>query len=219
EPTVEDVIREDYVSSREDAKQGEDVDVINVDGFNSDPGNDDETSNYKRRRLAVLSKELEASQGTGPTGPIVELKLGLVDQVVQVIGLKKEEYRFNPKILVKAVQDQLQRHVISELQKLRNICLSFYDFFERVGQPEVSFVVPPTNKLFKAPHHPSFLQLLVSSLDHDTSSILFACTPSSLWQVAPKSNMSTIIRLIRIKQSSIPDHVVSATTIHNPIVR
>ncbi|GJT44201.1 putative transposase, mutator type, MULE transposase domain protein [Tanacetum coccineum] len=39
--------------------EGEDVNVINADGFNSDPGNDDETSNYKRRRLAELSREIK----------------------------------------------------------------------------------------------------------------------------------------------------------------
>nr|GEX36255.1 hypothetical protein [Tanacetum cinerariifolium] len=49
-------------------------------------------------------------------------------------------------------------------------------------QSEVSSVASPTNKLFEAPHHPSFLQLLVNRLDHDFSSFLFQCTPSSLWQ-------------------------------------
>ncbi|GKD69990.1 hypothetical protein Tco_1324080, partial [Tanacetum coccineum] len=38
---------------------GEDVDFINPDGFNSDPSNDNETSNYRRRRLAKLSREME----------------------------------------------------------------------------------------------------------------------------------------------------------------
>ncbi|GKB91106.1 shikimate O-hydroxycinnamoyltransferase [Tanacetum coccineum] len=33
----------------DDVLKGEDVDVINVDGFDNDPGNDDETSNYRRR--------------------------------------------------------------------------------------------------------------------------------------------------------------------------
>ncbi|GKB31325.1 hypothetical protein Tco_0870726 [Tanacetum coccineum] len=50
-------------------------------------------------------------------------------------------------------------------------------------KPEVSFVVPSTNKPFEAPHHPSFFQLLVNRLDHDISSFLFQCTPSSLWQL------------------------------------
>ncbi|GKD59444.1 hypothetical protein Tco_1296953 [Tanacetum coccineum] len=86
EPIVEKVIVKDYVSSKEDAKQeneiveldidvhlfcismdvpfdnicvtnlvpydvleGEDVDVINLDGFDSDLGNDNETSNYRRK--------------------------------------------------------------------------------------------------------------------------------------------------------------------------
>ncbi|GJY34447.1 hypothetical protein Tco_0418916 [Tanacetum coccineum] len=49
-----------------DVHSFEDVDVINLDGFNSDPGNDNETSNYRRRMLAELSKEME---GTGPTRP------------------------------------------------------------------------------------------------------------------------------------------------------
>ncbi|GJY27663.1 putative transposase, mutator type, MULE transposase domain protein [Tanacetum coccineum] len=39
--------------------EGEDMDVINADSFDSDPGNDDETSNYKRRMLAELSREME----------------------------------------------------------------------------------------------------------------------------------------------------------------
>ncbi|GJZ77566.1 hypothetical protein Tco_0642238 [Tanacetum coccineum] len=50
--------------------------------------------------------------------------------------------------------------------------------------PEVSSVVPSTNKLFETPHQPSFFQLLVNCLDHDISSFLLQCTPSSLWQVS-----------------------------------
>ncbi|GJS42369.1 hypothetical protein Tco_0567412 [Tanacetum coccineum] len=42
-----------------DVLEGEDVDVINADGFDSDLSNDDETSNYRRRRLAELSREME----------------------------------------------------------------------------------------------------------------------------------------------------------------
>nr|GEU83721.1 hypothetical protein [Tanacetum cinerariifolium] len=37
----------------DDVLEGEDVDFINVDGFDSDPGNDEET-NYRKRRLAGL---------------------------------------------------------------------------------------------------------------------------------------------------------------------
>nr|GEV65951.1 hypothetical protein [Tanacetum cinerariifolium] len=42
----------------DDVLKGEDVDVINADGFNSDPGNDKER-NYKKRRLAKLRTEME----------------------------------------------------------------------------------------------------------------------------------------------------------------
>nr|GFB61575.1 hypothetical protein [Tanacetum cinerariifolium] len=42
-----------------DVLEGEDVDVINLDSFKSNPGSDDETTDYKRRRLAKLSIEIE----------------------------------------------------------------------------------------------------------------------------------------------------------------
>ncbi|GJW55707.1 heat stress transcription factor B-4-like protein [Tanacetum coccineum] len=42
----------------DDVLEGEDVDVINVDGFDSDPGNDEER-NYRKRRLAELRTEME----------------------------------------------------------------------------------------------------------------------------------------------------------------
>ncbi|GJS18946.1 hypothetical protein Tco_0413418 [Tanacetum coccineum] len=42
----------------DDVLEGEDVDVINPDGFDSDHGNDEET-NYKKRRLAELRTEME----------------------------------------------------------------------------------------------------------------------------------------------------------------
>ncbi|GKA38869.1 hypothetical protein Tco_0731420 [Tanacetum coccineum] len=70
------------------------------------------------------------SQGTDQLAQIVEWKSGLVDQVAQLLGVKKEEYReikhctykflsekiceqvrVNPDIPVKAVQDQLQREL------------------------------------------------------------------------------------------------------------
>ncbi|GJU88972.1 mutator type transposase [Tanacetum coccineum] len=41
-----------------DVLEGEDVDVINADSFDSDPGNDEET-NYRKRRLAKLRTEME----------------------------------------------------------------------------------------------------------------------------------------------------------------
>ncbi|GJY18131.1 hypothetical protein Tco_0389622 [Tanacetum coccineum] len=42
----------------DDVLEGEDVDVINTDGFDSDPGNDEER-NYRKRRLAELRMEME----------------------------------------------------------------------------------------------------------------------------------------------------------------
>ncbi|GJS79516.1 shikimate O-hydroxycinnamoyltransferase [Tanacetum coccineum] len=42
----------------DDVLEGEDVDVINVDGFDNDPGNDEER-NYRKRRLAELRTEME----------------------------------------------------------------------------------------------------------------------------------------------------------------
>nr|GEW09831.1 transposase, MuDR, MULE transposase domain protein [Tanacetum cinerariifolium] len=45
-----------------DVLEGENVDVINAGGFNNDPDNDDETSNYRRRSLTELSREMEEVQ-------------------------------------------------------------------------------------------------------------------------------------------------------------
>ncbi|GJW73940.1 PAZ domain-containing protein [Tanacetum coccineum] len=42
----------------DDVLEGEDVDVINADGFDNDPGNDEER-NYRKRRLAELRTEME----------------------------------------------------------------------------------------------------------------------------------------------------------------
>nr|GEU92523.1 hypothetical protein [Tanacetum cinerariifolium] len=39
--------------------KGEDVDVINPDGFDSDPGNDDETNDYRRRRIMEMKPDIE----------------------------------------------------------------------------------------------------------------------------------------------------------------
>nr|GEW30362.1 hypothetical protein [Tanacetum cinerariifolium] len=51
-----------YVETSEDAVpddvlEGEDIDVVNADGFNSDTCYDDETSTYMRRRLNELRKD------------------------------------------------------------------------------------------------------------------------------------------------------------------
>ncbi|GJU01670.1 ribonuclease H-like domain-containing protein [Tanacetum coccineum] len=116
----------------DDILEGDDVDVINVDGFDSDPGNDDETSDYRRRRLAELSKEMKSvinasgqwkirarcdekvpvltmSQDIGPTGPNRGMKAGPSGSSGPSTRSKKKEFRVNLDIPVKAVQDQLQR--------------------------------------------------------------------------------------------------------------
>ncbi|GKG28516.1 hypothetical protein Tco_0406843, partial [Tanacetum coccineum] len=41
----------------DDVLEGEDVDVINVDGFDSDLSEDDEISNYRRRRIRARYDE------------------------------------------------------------------------------------------------------------------------------------------------------------------
>ncbi|GKA84955.1 hypothetical protein Tco_0806609, partial [Tanacetum coccineum] len=43
----------------DDVLEGEDMDIINLDGFNRDPRIDYETSNYRRRKLVALSREIE----------------------------------------------------------------------------------------------------------------------------------------------------------------
>nr|GEU53114.1 hypothetical protein [Tanacetum cinerariifolium] len=50
---------EDICAVPNDVLKREDVDVINPDGFDSDPGNDNETSNHRRRRLAELSRKMK----------------------------------------------------------------------------------------------------------------------------------------------------------------
>ncbi|GKC72096.1 hypothetical protein Tco_1117979 [Tanacetum coccineum] len=63
-----------------DVLEGEDVDVINPDGFDSDLGNDNETSNYRRRRLDELIREMKgvmnASGQRKPTGPKHGMEVG-----------------------------------------------------------------------------------------------------------------------------------------------
>ncbi|GKC17153.1 hypothetical protein Tco_1013935 [Tanacetum coccineum] len=67
----------------DDVLEGEGVDVNNADGFNSDPGNDEEKNYRKRRNLKLYKNDgvkiraicdgkvfvFTMSQGTGPTGP------------------------------------------------------------------------------------------------------------------------------------------------------
>nr|GEW15845.1 hypothetical protein [Tanacetum cinerariifolium] len=122
----------------DDVIEGEDVDVINPYGFNSDPGNDDETNDYKRRMLAELSREMEAIINARDLCPWVlyvgkdkHIKNWVVrthtdtHKCIQSREIKHHTYKFlfekifdqvrvNLDILVKAVQDQLQRE--SEVQ-------------------------------------------------------------------------------------------------------
>ncbi|GJV33825.1 hypothetical protein Tco_1394225 [Tanacetum coccineum] len=96
-----------------DVLEGEDVDVINVDGFDSDHGNDDKTNDYRRSRIRARCDEkvlvFSMSQGTGPTGPNRGIEAGPSGSSGPTTRSKKEEYMDNPDIPVKAVQDQLQR--------------------------------------------------------------------------------------------------------------
>ncbi|GJX35970.1 hypothetical protein Tco_0247527 [Tanacetum coccineum] len=48
---------DDFLADEEN--EWRNVDVINADGFDSNNGNDNKTSNYKRRRLAELSREMK----------------------------------------------------------------------------------------------------------------------------------------------------------------
>ncbi|GJU10891.1 hypothetical protein Tco_1133287 [Tanacetum coccineum] len=85
----------------DDVLKGEDVDVINADGFDSNPSNDEER-NYKKRRLAELRTEME--------GVINASEADIVSGKEQD-GWKEKSAMVNPDILVKAVQDQLQREL------------------------------------------------------------------------------------------------------------
>ncbi|GJY26443.1 hypothetical protein Tco_0401169 [Tanacetum coccineum] len=104
----------------DDVLEGEDVDVINADGFDNDPRNDDETNDYRRSRLGELMREMEdfindSDQGTGPTGPNHGMEAGPNGSSGLTTKSKKgriqifDQVRVNPDIPVKTVQDQLQR--------------------------------------------------------------------------------------------------------------
>ncbi|GJX26570.1 ribonuclease H-like domain-containing protein [Tanacetum coccineum] len=129
-----------HAESSEDAGTDDDdedddfFDVVNPDGFHSDTGNDNETINYRRRRLDELRREIEGvmnasgqwkvrarceekvhvftmSQGTGPTGPNQGKGVGPNGLSGPRTRSKKKK---STEIPVKAVQDQLQRDL--ELQ-------------------------------------------------------------------------------------------------------
>ncbi|GJT94842.1 heat stress transcription factor B-4-like protein [Tanacetum coccineum] len=121
----------------DDVLEGEDVDVINANGFNSDPGNDEER-NYRKRRLSKLRTEMEGvinasgqwkySFYTGQKFNTPKkakdrvylhsiksrrnLKLYKNDSVrIRASACIYNVTRANPDIPVKAVQDQLQREL------------------------------------------------------------------------------------------------------------
>ncbi|GJX90059.1 hypothetical protein Tco_0343385 [Tanacetum coccineum] len=110
------------------------MDVINPDGFDSDPGNDDETNDYRRRRLAKLSKEMEGVINASSqwkysfyTGKKYTTPKEAKD-IVYLYSIKSrrnlelykndnvririfDQVRVNLDIPIKAVQDQLQREL------------------------------------------------------------------------------------------------------------
>nr|GEU38650.1 hypothetical protein [Tanacetum cinerariifolium] len=90
----------------DDVLKGEDMKVINADGFDSDPGNDDETKNYRRRRDYVVELQsikpnttvkIEVERNIDPSLPtrvfkriyvcLGELKLGFRARRRDLLGL------------------------------------------------------------------------------------------------------------------------------------
>ncbi|GKB75849.1 hypothetical protein Tco_0942744 [Tanacetum coccineum] len=107
----------------DDVLEGEDVDVINPDSFDNNPGNDDKTNNYRRRRLAELSSEMEGF--INANGQWKEIKHCTYKFLSEKIF---DQVRVNPDILVKAFQNQLQRKLegVSEnIRLFRSIKLGF----------------------------------------------------------------------------------------------
>ncbi|GJY72917.1 hypothetical protein Tco_0477348 [Tanacetum coccineum] len=115
--------------------EGKDVDVINADSFDSDPGNGDKTSNYMRRRLAELSREMEGVINASSQWKYSFYngqKFTIAKEVKDIVYLHSiesrrnlklykndsvrifDQVRVNLEILPKVVQDQLQRDL--ELQ-------------------------------------------------------------------------------------------------------
>ncbi|GKB88131.1 hypothetical protein Tco_0960403 [Tanacetum coccineum] len=124
----------------DDVLEREDVDVINADGFDSDPGNDEE-KNYMKRRLAELRTEIEGVRnvsGQWKYSFYIGQKFTTSKEAKDRVHLHSiesrrnlklykndgvrirtrcqchkifEQVRINPDIPVKAVQDQLQREL------------------------------------------------------------------------------------------------------------
>nr|GEV25054.1 hypothetical protein [Tanacetum cinerariifolium] len=116
-----------------DVLEGDDVDVINADGFDSDPRNDEERNYSKRRRNLKMYKNdsvrirakcegkmlvFTMSQGIGPTGPNRRMKAGPSGSSGPTTRSKKRKntVRVYPDILVKAVQGQLRELEYSMLR-------------------------------------------------------------------------------------------------------
>ncbi|GJY55931.1 ribonuclease H-like domain-containing protein [Tanacetum coccineum] len=115
----------------DDVLEGEDMDVINPDGFDSDHGNDKET-NYKKRRIRARCDGkvpgFTMSHGDGPTGPNRGMEPGPSGSSGPTTRSKKgrihvsmltvkhlllifKQVRVSLDIPVKAVQDQFQREL------------------------------------------------------------------------------------------------------------
>ncbi|GJR49732.1 putative transposase, mutator type, MULE transposase domain protein [Tanacetum coccineum] len=123
----------------DDVLEGEDIDVINADGFDSDPGNNEER-NYRKRRLAKLRTKMEGfinasgqwkylfytgQKFTSPKEAKDRVYLHSIKSRRNLKLYKNDSVRIrarcegkvhvftmvNPDILVKAVQDQLQREL------------------------------------------------------------------------------------------------------------
>ncbi|GJW95819.1 hypothetical protein Tco_0175491 [Tanacetum coccineum] len=88
-----------------DVLEGEDVDVINPYGFDSDHGNDEET-NYRKRRLAELRTEIEGTNADSQAS-----SSGLDAHDKGIISALSFVVLVNLEIPVKSVQYQLQREL------------------------------------------------------------------------------------------------------------
>nr|GEW12577.1 hypothetical protein [Tanacetum cinerariifolium] len=95
----------------DDVLEGENVDVINADGFNNDPDNDEET-NYRKRRLAELRTEIEGvTNASGKWKRNLKLYKNDGVRIRARCDGKVPVFTISQDIPVKAVQDQLQREL------------------------------------------------------------------------------------------------------------
>ncbi|GJR92946.1 hypothetical protein Tco_0265120 [Tanacetum coccineum] len=100
----------------DDVLEGEDVDVINVDGFDSDLSEDNEISNYRRRRKFTTAKEAKDRLYLHSIESRRNLKLYKNDSIrIRARCDGKVLVRVNPDIPVKVVQDQLQRDLEGQI--------------------------------------------------------------------------------------------------------